>query len=238
MRHRATPILPVNHMKNIILWSFLLLIVVAPRIAHAQDDPRVYQFSGLVLSRTAEDPIPFAQVRVNHTRQGVLTNPDGFYSIPVALGDTLYFSHLGYYPAKLVIREYLKDYQGSQTQYIYALTYMLEDTFALDSVYIFPYDTPEELRTAVINMDIQDDFAAQAARENLDPRVLHTLMQTLPVDGGERLMVARQMYYDYYQNKNLMPTVGLDPIAVTRLLQEIAEKAKRRRDKNLNYWEY
>ncbi len=224
-------------MKNILL-IVLGVILMIPAWAQAQNDPRVFQFSGLILSRTTEEAIPFAQVRVNHTRQGALANPDGFYSVPVALGDTLYFSHLGYYASKLVVKDYLDDYQGDKSQYIYAITYMLEDTFSLDSVYIFPYDTPEELRTAVINMDIQESFAERAARENLDPKVLHTLMQTLPVDGGERLMVARQMYYDYYQTKNLLPTVGFDPVAATRLLQYIAEKAKRKKNKDLNYWEY
>ncbi|MEM9986616.1 MAG: carboxypeptidase-like regulatory domain-containing protein [Bacteroidota bacterium] len=224
-------------MKNVLL-IVLGIILMIPAWTQAQNDPRVFQFSGLILSRTTEEAIPFAQVRVNHTRQGALANPDGFYSVPVALGDTLYFSHLGYYPSKLVVKEYLDDYQGDKSQYIYAITYMLEDTFSLDSVYIFPYDTPEELRTAVINMDIQESFAERAARENLDPKVLHTLMQTLPVDGGERLMVARQMYYDYYQTKNLLPTVGFDPVAATRLLQYIAEKAKRKKNKDLNYWEY
>lgn len=226
-------------MNKILIFSLSLLLYL-PAWLQAQEpnqDPRVYQFSGLILSRTSEEPIPFAQVQVNHTRQGSLTNPDGFYSVPVALGDTLYFTHLGYYPAKLIVKDYLEDYQGDQTQYIYAITYLLEDTFAIDSVYIFPYDTPEELRTAVINMDIQESFATKAARENLDPRVLHSLMQTLPVDGGERLMVARQMYYDYYQNKNLLPVAGFDPVAATRLLQYVAEKAKRRKNKDLNYWE-
>ena len=210
-----------------------------PFLGMAQDtDPRIYQFSGLIISRTSEQPISFSQVRVNHTRQGALSNPDGFYSVPVGLGDTLYFSHLGYHPAKLVVQDYLEDYQGDQSQYIYAITYLLEDTVELDTAYIFPYDTPEELRTAVINMDIEKSFMDRNARENLDPRTLHAIMETLPVDGGERIMVARQMYYDYYQTKNLLPTVGFDPIAATRLLQYVVEKARARRNKDLNYWEY
>jgi len=217
----------------------LMICGVLPSLVMAQDtDPRIYQFSGLIISRTSEQAISFAQVRVNHTRQGSLSNPDGFYSVPVGLGDTLYFSHLGYHPAKLVVSDYLKDYQGDQSQYIYAITYLLEDTVELDTAYIFPYDTPEELRTAVINMDIERSFLERNARENLDPKTLHAIMETLPVDGGERVMVARQMYYDYYQTKNLLPTVGFDPVAATRLLQYVVEKARKRRNRDLNYWEY
>jgi hypothetical protein len=215
----------------------LICCLLWPALAHSQTDSRIFQFSGLVISRSSDEALPFAQVRVNHTRQGVLSNPDGFYSVPVALGDTLFFTHLGYYDAKLVVRDYLAEYQGDRSQYIYAITYMLEDTFSLDSVNIFPYDTPEELRTAVVNMDVSRSLQQRYAEENLDPRTLHAIMQTLPVDGGERITVARQMYYDYYQTKNLLPTVGLDPIAATRLLQAIVERAKKKRNKDLNYWE-
>ncbi|MCB0837526.1 MAG: hypothetical protein KDD99_12735, partial [Bacteroidetes bacterium] len=77
----------------------------------------------------------------------------------------------------------------------------------------------------------------QIARQNLDPETLHTIMETLPVDGGERLMVARQMYYDYYQTKNLIPTIGFDPVAATRLLQYIVDRSKKKKNKDLNYWQ-
>jgi hypothetical protein len=217
----------------------LLLIfgLCLPLVALGQVDNRIFQFSGLVISRTSDEAVPFAQVQVNHTRQGILSNPDGFYSVPVALGDTLYFSHIGYHQSKLVVKDYLVEYEGDRSQYIYAITYLLEDTVELDTVNIFPYDTPEELRTAVVNMDVTRSLQQRYAEENLDPKTLHAIMQTLPVDGGERIMVARQMYYDYYQTKNLLPTVNFDPIAATRLLQAIVERTKRKKNKDLNYWE-
>lgn len=209
-----------------------------PLILSAQtgDDPRVYQFSGLIISKQTSEAIAYVRVQVNHTRRGAISNSEGFYSIPVGLGDTLYFSHLGYHKTSLVVLDYIEEYQGDKSQYIYAINYMLEDSFSLDTVVIFPYDTPEELRTAVINLNIPST-AEDIARENLDPQTLHAIMETLPVDGGERLLVARQMYYDSYQRKNLLPTVGFDPITATRLLQYVVEKAKRRKNKDLNYWE-
>lgn len=235
MKDRTRTYSTLEFMKKSLL--LLLGCLWLPTLLFSQTDSRLFQFSGLIISKTSDEAVPFAQVRVNHTRQGVLSNPDGFYSVPVALGDTLYFTHLGFYPAKLIVKDYLKEYQGDRSQYIYAITYMLEDSFSIDTVKIFPYDTPEELRTAVINMDITRTLEQQRAEENLDPKTLHAIMETLPADGGERIMVARQMYYDYYQTKNLLPTVGFDPIAATRLLQYVAEKAKRRKNKDLNYWE-
>lgn len=197
---------------------------------------RVYQMSGLVVSQESSEKIPYVRVQVNHTRQGTIGNAEGFYSIPVTAYDTLYFSHVGYHSSMLVMSEYLKKYKG-KSQYLYSVNYMREDTLTLDITYIFPYNTPEELKTAVVNMDVLNGSPDQIARQNLDPEVLHAIIQTLPKDGEERLMVARQRYHDYYQNKNLLPGVGLDAVAAMRLLQHIVEKSKKRNNKDLNYWE-
>jgi hypothetical protein len=223
---------------NLRLWILPLLLLL-PGLLFAQSDSKsyVYQFSGLVVSRTSGEPVPYVRINVNHTRRGAMSNSEGFYSIPVGLGDTLYFNHLGYYPSKLIVIDYLADYQGDKSQYIYAINYMLEDTLTLPEVVIFPYDTPEELKTAVINMDFPENSPQALAQQNMDPSTLHTLMATLPVDGNERLMVARQQYFDFYQTQQLIPVLGLDPLMATRLLQEVVRRSKKKVNKDLNYWE-
>ncbi|MEM7656950.1 MAG: carboxypeptidase-like regulatory domain-containing protein, partial [Bacteroidota bacterium] len=123
-------------MNRNLLWIWMLLLL--PVSLWAQN-PNVYQFSGLVISSSSNEPIPFARIQVNHTRRGAVSNSEGFYSIPVGLGDTLYFNHLGYHPSQMVVLDYLEQYQGDQSQYIYAINYMLEDSFAIDTVTIFPY---------------------------------------------------------------------------------------------------
>jgi len=197
---------------------------------------RVYQMSGMVVSQETNEAIPYVRVQVNHSRQGTIANAEGFYSIPVTADDTLYFSHVGYHPSFLIIADYLNRYKGT-SQYLYSINYLREDTLTLQVVNIFPYKTPEELKTAVVNMDVLTGSPEQIARQNLDPEVLHAIIQTLPKDGEERIMVARQRYYDYYQNKNLLPGVGLDAVAAMRLLQHVVEKSKKRNNKDLNYWE-
>ncbi|MDW3651668.1 MAG: carboxypeptidase-like regulatory domain-containing protein [Bacteroidia bacterium] len=217
----------------------ILFIIAAamPQLLQAQDNG-IYQISGMVISKTSSEVVPFVRVQVNHTRRGAISNSEGFYSIPVGSADTLYFSHIGYHDSKLIVRDYLEEYQGDLSSgYLYVVNYLLEDSLTIDTVYIFPYDTPEELRTAVINMDVLESPEEKAARDNLDPEKLHTLMATLPVDGNERLMVARQMYYDYYRTQNLVPTIGFDPIAATRLLQHIVNRTRKKKNKDLNYWQ-
>ncbi|MEM6802831.1 MAG: carboxypeptidase-like regulatory domain-containing protein [Bacteroidota bacterium] len=222
---------------SLLISLLVLLIFALPQAVQAQENG-IFQISGMVISKTSSEVIPFVRVQVNHTRRGAITNSEGFYSIPVGSADTLYFNHIGYHESKLVVRDYLDEYQGDVSSgYLYVVNYLLEDSLAVDTVFIFPYDTPEELRTAVINMDILESPEEKAARDNLDPEKLHTLMATLPVDGNERLQVARNMYYDYYRTRNLVPTIGFDPIAATRLLQHIVNRTKKKKNKDLNYWQ-
>ncbi len=219
----------MRHLRYFFFVSFLLL----PFVMQGQ---QVYQLSGLIISEAGQQPIPYVTVQVNNSRRGTLSNDEGFYSIPVSEFDTIYFSHVGYFRNSFVVADYLKNYPRDNATYLYAIHYLLEDTLTLPEVTIFPYDTPEELKTAILNMDAQGTPDA-IARANLSPQVIDAIIQTLPVDGEERLMVGRQMYYDYYQNRQILQTAGLDPIAAMRLLQYIAEKTRRKKDKDLNYWE-
>ncbi|MEO0582252.1 MAG: hypothetical protein AAF135_08530 [Bacteroidota bacterium] len=221
----------MKHLLLLIGLAFLL-----PTFGLGQD-PFIIQVSGLIVDAESLDSIPYARIQVNHTRRGALANEDGFYSIPVGLGDTLYFNHLGYREGRLIIRDYMREYQGDDPNYIYVVNYLYGDTVTLKEVVIFPYDTPEEIRTAVVNMDILEDSPEARARENLDPQTLDAIMASLPRDGNERLMVARQRYYNYYETKSLLPTASIDPIAAVRLLQYVVGKAKRQKNKDLNYWE-
>lgn len=231
-RHRH---LYIVYMRYFIL---LLTLILGSTIVYGQvDSTKFYQLSGLIISKTSEEAVPYVSIRVNRTRRGEVSNAEGFYSIPVTEDDTLYFSHVGFHTASFVIRDYLNSYVGPESQYIYAVNYMLEDTFTLEPVVIFPYNTPEEIKTAVVNMDILENTPEAFARQNLDPAVMHVIIQNLPKDGNERLMVGRQMYMDYYQQRNLLQTAGLDAMAAMRLLQYVVEKSKKRKNKDLNYWE-
>jgi len=223
-----------------IVIGILIILGACPLSSIGQDRESVdkaYQFSGLLVSSSTGDSIPYATVRIKSSRQGDISSEYGFFSIPVTLEDTLVFDHVGYYPYELSVSEYLREYPEKNTQYIYSIIYLLEDTVTLPTVNIFPYDTPEELRTAVVNMDMPDDSPEAIASRNMDPQLMSSIINSLPMDSGERQMVNQQMYYDYYRQQNIMPTVALDPIAAARLLQYAADKARKKKNKGLNYWQ-
>ncbi|MEN3040995.1 MAG: carboxypeptidase-like regulatory domain-containing protein [Bacteroidia bacterium] len=202
----------------------------------AQIEPTVYQLSGMILSATTGEPIPFVSIRVGKTRRGTVSNAEGFYSLPVIRGDTLIFSALGYKRARFSVGAYLDSYVGDTTQgLIYAVHYLVEDTIELPTVRISSIRTPEELRTALLNIPLETQ--TQPARDNVSPELIAYFMQNLPADPQERIKIAQQRYRDLYYERTLRPTYPLlDPIAVYRLVRYLSEKAQVKREKIYDYW--
>lgn len=219
------------------LFLGFILSCVCAAFGHAQLK-RVYQLSGLIVNKASHEAVPYVQVRINNSRRGTVANADGFYSIPVVENDTIYFSSLGFRTTRFVFANYLKEYEGdANSAFIYAINYIEEDSIVLSGITIFPYNTPGKLRTAIIETDVPEGVESANARDNLNPKVMDQLIGSLKVDEGERVMVARQLYYNQQMHKHVAPTMPLfDPIAVYQLLRYINEKAKLRKDKNLNYW--
>ena len=223
-------------MQKVFLGWVLALIAVP---AFGQQMPaQVYQLSGLIVNKSAQQPVPYARVRVNHSRRGGFANLEGFYSIPVYATDTVYFGSLGYKSSFLVVADYLEDYKGDLgSSFIYAISYLTEDSITLPTATIFPYNTYRELRTAMVETEIPDMVENINARDNLDPGTLDNLMESLKIDEGERIMVARQIYYNEHLQRNVAPTATLfDPMAIYQLLRYINDRTKERRTKDLDYW--
>ncbi len=61
------------------------------------------QVSGYVRDADNREPIPFASVWIKGTLQGMMTDEDGRFSLPVAGGDTLVVSSVGYLPKEVPI---------------------------------------------------------------------------------------------------------------------------------------
>ncbi|MCS6790233.1 MAG: carboxypeptidase-like regulatory domain-containing protein [Bacteroidia bacterium] len=206
-------------------------------ILWAQGLGGIYQLSGMILNATTGEPIPYATIRVLHTRRGTLANEDGFYSLPVLPADTLYFSALGYKKSRFILSEYLRAYKGDTTQgFIYAIHYLTEDTLELPPVRIPGIRTPEELKTAILNIPLETQ--SQIARSNVSPELIAYFMENLPADPQERVKVAQKRYRDLYYERTLRPVYPiLDPIAVYRLVQYLSNKAHVKKEKIYDYWQ-
>jgi hypothetical protein len=215
---------------NKLLLPFALILTL-----YAQD-PKVYQLSGMILNASTGEPIPYVSIRINHSRRGTIANAEGFYSVPVIRGDTLYFSALGYKKARFLVSPYLDAYTGDTTEgFIYAVHYLTEDTLELPTVRISAIRTPEELKTALLNIPLETQ--SQVARDNVSPEIIAYFLANLPPDPQERIKIAEQRYKDLYYQRTLRPTYPiLDPIAAYRLIKYLTEKAQIRKEKIYDYW--
>ncbi len=216
----------------------LFAIALISSRVQAQLPKKVFQLSGLIVSQNGQNPVPYAKIAIKDSRRGGYANLEGFYSLPVYLTDTVYFTSIGFKPTMFVVADYLKEYQGNATSnFIYAINYLVEDSITLPMVRIFPYNTQTELKTAILETDLPDDLKTVNARNNLDPGVLDFLIDNMTVDEGERVMVARQMYYQEQLQKNVAPTATLfDPLAIYQLLKYIQTRTKEKRTRDLDYW--
>ncbi len=215
--------------------SKLLLPFALILTLYAQE-PKVYQLSGMILNASTGEPIPYVSIRINHSRRGTIANAEGFYSVPVIRGDTLYFSALGYKKARFLVSPYLDAYTGDTTEgFIYAVHYLTEDTLELPTVRISAIRTPEELKTALLNIPLETQ--SQVARDNVSPEIIAYFLANLPPDPQERIKIAEQRYKDLYYQRTLRPTYPiLDPIAAYRLIKYLTEKAQVRKEKIYDYW--
>lgn len=216
---------------------------LAPEQASAQTggEPvreKVYQLSGLVLDRSTGDPLPYVRLTIPTRRRYALANYDGFYSIPVVDGDTIYLSEIGYKPEKFDFGAYLDQYKGDKdTTYIYAIIYMRQDTLTTPEITIYPYKNAQDVKMAILNMD-RNAFKvpAEQAYANVDPQLMSYFMSNLPADDEERIAIARQRLLAIRSEQNTRPSVTLvDPVAIYRLIDYIGTKNKQKRENILQY---
>lgn len=220
-----------------IICLFLSFWVAFSAMSQVRSEEKVYQLSGVIVSRNTGAPVPYVRIVVNNSRRGAVANHEGFYSIPVVEKDTLYFSSVGYHQSKLVVSSYLSGYEGSKTgDYLYEIHYMVEDSIVLPTVTILPYQNPQDLRTALLNVPTQQSLYEQLAYANLDPAAMSYFMKNLPANDQDRYMVARQRYMEMQRDAKLAPSIGMDFSAVYRLINYFHNQSTRKKEKIYNYW--
>jgi len=75
-------------------------MVLFPRLGFSQtQDSSILQLSGVIVDQVSQEPISYITVRIKGTVIGVVSNFEGFFSLPIHRKDTLEFTSVGYRPA-------------------------------------------------------------------------------------------------------------------------------------------
>lgn len=192
---------------------FILLILVCGSTAWAQEDKKVIQFSGVIVSGDSLKPVPYVSVMVKNTYRGTLSDYYGFFSFVAQANDTIEFSSVGYSKSQYVIPGDLKENR-------YSIIQMLQkDTILLKETVIYPWPTREQFEIAFLQMQVPDDDL-ERARKNLSSEKMGEISVQLPMDAGLNYKNATQQYNTRLYNAGQIPMNNLlNPIAWAKFVQ-------------------
>lgn len=177
-------------MKNILL--ILIFLCLGSSFLSAQNDRKVVQFSGYVLTPDTLMGIPFVNVYVKGSNKGTISDPSGFFSFAGEAGDTILFSSLGFKKSEYIIPSDL------QTNKYSIIKLMAQDEFFIDTVTIYPWPSKDMFRQAFLSLDLEpSDY--DRAMTNLEREYLKEVGEAMAMDANENadyyLKTQAQKYY-------------------------------------------
>ena len=202
---------------RLLLASLFLAITTT---ASAQSDSiliqtEVVQVSGLVVTGDSLRPLPFTTVYRVRDSRGTMTDPQGFFSIPILEGDTLRFSSTGYITREVVVPS------GGDRNRISLVQPMSRDTVIINNAYIYPWPSRDAFKKEFMALGLDEDTYS-VGQQALDPFDIYDRLIDVGLDGqanaSEEL---RQMSFDY-SHKGGMPTTNLlNPVAWAQFINAL-----------------
>ncbi len=157
-----------------------------------EDGGSLLQFSGRVLSKNRQEPIPYATVLVTDSRRGTIASFEGFFAIAVSPDDTLRISAMGFKPVFIPMRRYARQTKAFETVYLEV------DTLFLEEVRVYPWISPLHLKQAFLRMDFEDDYYDIALR-NLQQQAVREFLRQAPMSASaNQEMVIQQFWAQQY----------------------------------------
>src|SRR6218665_3443827 len=117
---------------SVILFAKILLVMltlgVNSSIFAQSNEPKVVQFSGLVMTSDSLQAIPFTHVTIRNRGRVATANQDGYFSFAAQAGDTLYFTCIGFRPSVYILPKVLEKDNYSVIQLMSHTEYYLKGT--------------------------------------------------------------------------------------------------------------
>lgn len=177
--------------KNLLL--LLLAVLSFTAFSQSEKEEKLIQFSGLVMTSDSLQAVPFATITIKERMRGTSANAEGFFSFAARLGDTIYFTSVGYKPAVYIIPTTLTVDKYSVIQLMTKTEYYLRPTI------IYPWGSREAFRQAFLDLRAPSDLE-ELARQNTEREKLAEAAKELEVNGNEaarRQLQSRAVKYSY-----------------------------------------
>jgi len=182
----------IRSVKKIISIAFLLALFCGSTFEQKKS-AKVIQFSGYTLTADSMMGVPFVHITIMHKGRVTMAGPDGYFSLAVMEGDTLYFTSIGYKPSVYIVPKGLEDEKFSVVQLMSKSELYIRETV------IFPWRRENFHQVFMDTHPPEDDL--DRAKKNLDRERLAALGEKLENDGpeaGEMALRARSAQTYYY----------------------------------------
>ena len=172
---------------------FLFLVTGLISYSFAQENERkVIQFSGYLLTPDTLMGIPFVTIQINNSSRGTISNREGFFSFAANVGDTVNFRSIGFENSYYYIPTSL------QTNKYSIVKLLSTDTYYIDTVTVYPWPSKEMFKQAFLSLEIEENDVDRAMK-NLEREYLKEMGENMAMDATENanyyLRSEAQKYY-------------------------------------------
>ena len=177
--------------KNLKILLFLVVGIISHSFAQ-ENQKKVIQFSGYVLTPDTLMGIPFVTIQINNSSRGTITNREGFFSFAASVGDTVNFRSIGFENSYYYIPTSL------QTNKYSIVKLLSTDTYYIDTVTVYPWPSKEMFKQAFLSLEMEENDVDRALK-NLEREYLKELGENMAMDASENanyyLRSEAQKYY-------------------------------------------
>ncbi len=182
--------------KKGLIVSILIILLIVPQKAIGQNKDLI-QYTGRVFNEFLK-PLPYAHILIVNKKLGAISDKDGKFSFVVQPNDTIAFSSLGYKHAVVIIPDTLN------SKFFTRDVLLSADTFLIEEVEVYPWNTYEEFTEAFLNLELPEDDMDRA-RQNIaiiKEQLMH-ISEATP--GANYRQTMQQNTWDAY-NRGTYPT--------------------------------
>lgn len=206
-------------LKPTIVFVFGALLLFGFFSTQAQYRKRVIQLSGIVLDQDSVVALAGVHVYVPKAGRGTSTGPNGFFSMPVLVGDSVVITSIGYQRQHYIVPDHPADF-------LTLIIEMVEDITYLKELTIMPFPTEEVFKQAVLALNIPLDETG-IDKKNINAELIALMARTAPMDANLNYRYYMDQTISGYQSK-YAPQMNpfLNPFNWARFFKDLKKNKK------------
>jgi hypothetical protein len=194
----------------------LTLFLAGGRDLYSQEQERIVQLSGLVMSVDTTQSIFGVHIFDAVRGRGTVSDYRGWFSKAFYAGDTIIFSAVGFKNRSIIV----PTTEGDRFTIVVTLE---EEITQLADVEINPFPSEELFKEAFLAMNLNED--QQNVLNSYDPEFVQRLVRTMPLEGSSE-MNYRYLMDQQFNNLNIGPRTNplLNPFAWAQFIKTLKKK--------------